>query len=67
MNWEAIGAVGETVGALAVLVTLVYLAMQIRQNTKSVQAAVNLPIFDFISLINMVYAAVVRQPYSGFM
>jgi hypothetical protein len=39
MNWEAIGAVGETVGALAVLVTLVYLAMQIRQNTKSVQAA----------------------------
>ena len=39
MNWEAIGAVGETVGALAVLVTLVYLAMQIRQNTKAVQAA----------------------------
>jgi hypothetical protein len=39
MNWEAIGAVGETVGALAVLVTLIYLAMQIRQNTRSVQAA----------------------------
>ena len=39
MNWDAIGAVGETVGALAVLLTLVYLAMQIRQNTKSVQAA----------------------------
>ena len=39
MNWEAIGAVGETVGALAVLLTLVYLAMQIRQNTRSVQAA----------------------------
>ena len=39
MNWEAIGAVGEIVGALVVLVTLVYLAMQIRQNTKSVQAA----------------------------
>jgi hypothetical protein len=39
MNWEAIGAVGETVGALAVLVTLVYLAVQIQQNTKAVQAA----------------------------
>jgi len=39
MNWEAIGAIGELVGALAVLVTLVYLSMQIRQNTKSVQAA----------------------------
>ena len=33
MNWEAIGAVGEVVGAVAVLVTLLYLAMQIRQNT----------------------------------
>jgi hypothetical protein len=33
MNWEAIGAVGETLSALAVLVTLVYLATQIRQNT----------------------------------
>jgi len=33
----------------------------------AVQAAVNLPIFDFISLINMVYTAVVKQPYLGFM
>ena len=33
MNWEAIGAVGEIVGALAVLITLGYLAVQIRQNT----------------------------------
>ena len=33
MNWEAIGAVGESLGAVAVLVTLIYLAVQIRQNT----------------------------------
>ena len=33
MNWEAISAVGETLGAGAVLVTLVYLAVQVRQNT----------------------------------
>jgi hypothetical protein len=39
MNWEAIGAVGEIVGALAVFLTLIYLAMQIRQNTLSVRAA----------------------------
>ncbi len=39
MNWEAIGAVGEIVGALAVIATLVYLAVQIRQNTASVKAA----------------------------
>ena len=33
MNWEAIGAIGEVLGAAGVVVTLVYLAYQIRQNT----------------------------------
>jgi hypothetical protein len=37
MNWEAIGAVGEIVGAVAVVVTIGYLAVQIRQNTRSVR------------------------------
>ena len=32
MNWEAAGAVGEIVGAVAVLITLVYLAAQIKQS-----------------------------------
>ena len=31
MNWDAIGAVGETIGAIAVIATLIYLASQIRQ------------------------------------
>ena len=39
MNWEAIGAVGEIVGAIAVFATLAYLAIQIRQNTGAVRAA----------------------------
>lgn len=39
MNWEAAGAIGEIVGAVAVFLTLVYLAMQIRQNTDAVRAA----------------------------
>ncbi len=30
MNWEAIGAIGEILGAIAVVSTLFYLAMQIR-------------------------------------
>jgi hypothetical protein len=30
MNWDAIGAIGETVGAVAVIATLFYLAVQIR-------------------------------------
>ena len=33
MNWEAIGEIGEIVGAAGVIATLVYLAYQIRQNT----------------------------------
>ena len=30
MNWEAIGAIGDFVGALAVIITLAYLAIQVR-------------------------------------
>ena len=32
MNWEAIGAVGEVLGSIAVLLTLIYLASQIKQS-----------------------------------
>ena len=39
MSWDAIGAIGEIIGALAVFLTLIYLALQIRQNTKAVQAS----------------------------
>ena len=38
MNWDAIGAVGEIIGAVAVVVSLAYLAMQIRQNSRIVAA-----------------------------
>jgi len=34
MNWEALGAIGEIVGAMGVIATLIYLAIQIRQNTE---------------------------------
>lgn len=39
MNWEAIGAVGEVVGAIGVVVTLFLLLVQLRRNTKAVQEA----------------------------
>jgi hypothetical protein len=39
VNWEAVGAVGEVLGAFAVVLTLVYLAVQIRQNTSSTRAS----------------------------
>ncbi len=33
MNWEAIGAIAELTGAVGVIASLVYLAVQIRVNT----------------------------------
>ena len=39
MNWDAIGAIGEIIGAVAVLVTLVYLARQISLNTREIRAS----------------------------
>jgi hypothetical protein len=37
MNWDAIGAIGEIIGAFAVVATLFYLAVQIRQNNRNVE------------------------------
>ena len=39
MNWEAIGAVGEIAGAAAVFASLVYLSLQIRQNTRAIRGS----------------------------
>ena len=38
MNWEAIGAVGEIVGASAVFVTLIYLSVQLRSSARATRA-----------------------------
>ena len=38
MNWDAIGAVGEVIGAAGVIATLAYLATQIRDNNKMMRA-----------------------------
>ena len=40
MNWEALGAIGEILGAVTVLITLAYLAAQVRQNIYSVSASI---------------------------
>ena len=39
MNWEAIGAIGEFGGAFAVVVSLVYLASQIRAQNREARGA----------------------------
>ena len=40
MNWEAIGAVAELLGSLAVIVTLVFLAAQLRSNSAMIRNSV---------------------------
>jgi len=37
MDWQAIGAIGEILGAVAVVISLAYLARQIRTNTKTIK------------------------------
>ena len=39
MNWEAIGAVGEIVGAITVFATLIYLAIQIKHGARAARPA----------------------------
>ena len=39
MNLEDLGNLGEFLAAIGVIVSLIYLALQIRQNTKSVRAS----------------------------
>lgn len=36
MNWDAIGAIAELVGALGVVASLIYLGIQLRQNSKTI-------------------------------
>ena len=39
MNWDAVGAIAEVIGAIAIFVSLVYLAVQIRQSTQQAARA----------------------------
>lgn len=38
MNWDALGAIAETLGAIGVIATLAYLAVQVRQNTHTIKS-----------------------------
>jgi hypothetical protein len=39
MNWEAVSAIGEIVGATAVVLSLLYLSVQVRHNTRVARAS----------------------------
>ncbi len=39
MNWEAIGAIGELLGAIAVVISLIYVALQVRSGTQALKTS----------------------------
>ena len=39
MNWEAISAIAEVIGVIAIVVSLIYVSIQIKQNTRVARAA----------------------------
>jgi hypothetical protein len=72
MNWDAIGAIAELLGAFGVIASLVYLARQMRQNTRTTRAAayqhfdqsLQDAFFHVLSVPGM--ARVVRQGGAGY-
>ena len=59
MSWEAISAVSEIVGAVAVVVGLIYVAAQIRQNTKLMRTAAKQSLTEASQ--NFIYTAIDRS------
>ena len=54
MNWDAIGAVAEVVAAIGVLASLIYLAIQIRHNSSSVDASTEDGVVSGFNEINLI-------------
>ena len=46
MNWDALGAIGEIVGAAGVIVSLLYLASQVRNNSRQMRHAAAQAVLD---------------------
>lgn len=56
MDWDALGALAELAGALAVFLTLVYLALQIRQNTHATRSSSHHAVTDALNQLNLTLA-----------
>lgn len=39
IEWEIVAAISEAIGAIAVVISLIYLAFQVRQNTRAIKGA----------------------------
>jgi hypothetical protein len=49
VNWEAISAIGQLVGALAVVISLIYLANQVRSNARETRLAAGRSTLDLLN------------------
>ena len=56
MNWDAIGAVGAVLGAVLVAGTLIYLIIQVRQNSASINATTNQANISAFNQLNAILA-----------
>jgi hypothetical protein len=69
MNWDAIGALGEIIGATAVGITLIYLSLQIKQVKKDLHVSgvreVNKFFIDASESITPELARVIAKNSSG--
>lgn len=46
IDWNALGGAGEFLGAIGVIISLLYLALQVQQNTKSVRSSTYQALID---------------------
>ncbi|WP_339754822.1 hypothetical protein [uncultured Winogradskyella sp.] len=47
INWEAISAVAGLLGAIGVIITLIYLSAQIRQNNNQLSGAATVAVYEY--------------------
>ena len=52
MDWTAIGALGEVVGAIAVVISIAYLAAQVKHNTEATRWGAFQSVIDRVSAVN---------------
>jgi hypothetical protein len=57
MNWDAFGAIGELVGAAAVVVSLIYVSIQVRSGTQALQTTTRDSVFKSLQEWNLVVMA----------
>jgi hypothetical protein len=62
MSWEAIQAISELVAAGGVILSLIYLAAQVRQNTRSIRTAANQ---DLMTAFNNAAAVAGQSPHGA--